>query len=192
MELLLDERQRVLVDLLDRWRDFFDEPGGEPAALNENAEDQIQQELKNFTAFSSMAREPVVVEMKRCVDLLERLGSGRRGDKVPVHHRHLMAYTARVEWRIVKGFEMRRVGSQLVPRIDAVTKQAVVDPDPKKMRRERIVPPWVDLRIVGFALDVVLGTWDRRVALELPLGLRKGLREYVNAETGEVGWTQAA
>jgi hypothetical protein len=171
-----DERCRVVVDLLDHWRDFFEEPTPNG---NQAVDSDDRQSAEDWSLFSSMAKWPSVMELRRCVEILERAGRGRSGERTPVHYTHLMAYTAYVEWRLVDRPTKRRDHrGRLV--------------DDVERTRVRIVPSWVSARIVESALDIVLGFWNHEVALELPPGMTKGLREFMNPDTGEPSWTEAA
>lgn len=185
-----EERRRVLVELLDHWKDFFDEPASSGLVV---VDEQTKQTAENWSLFSAMQRWPAVVEMRRCVELMGRMAPG--------HYRQLMAYTAYVDWRLVdKPVKRLNAHRKLVDDIERV--------------RERIVPSWVVPQMVDRALDFVVGVWrfpqkdcdacqglwlegvlvrcKVHAALVLPPGMQLKLREFVNPETGETGWTEAA
>jgi hypothetical protein len=158
-----DERRRVLVELLDHWRDFFDEQADSGTAPVEEGRELSM----DWSLFSSMGRWPSVVELRRCVEMCARMG--------PSHYRHLVAATAKVEWRLVdKPVKRRNAHGKLVDDVERV--------------RERVVPRWVSSRMVDRALDFVLGVWDQAVPLELPPPLVLKLRPLADAD----GWTEAA
>lgn len=162
-----DERRRVLGELLDSWGEFFFELADNGSVKGDDPDRAMGED---WTLFSSMSRWPAVVELRKCLALCERMG--------PSHHRHLMGFY-NSEWRTIdRPIKKRNAHGKLVSDIARV--------------RERVVPSWVVPRMVEHALDFLLGVWDTDVALELPPPLMKTLREYVNPDTGEVGWTQAA
>lgn len=158
------ERRHVLTELLDNWRNFFDEPAASGLVV---VDDQTRETSADWSLFSTMQRWPSVVEMRRCVELMARMAPG--------HYRHLMAYTAYVEWRLV---------DRPVKRMNAHRKLV----DDVERVRARIVPSWILLQMVERALDFVLGVWSREVPLELPPALVRKLRPLADSD----GWTEAA
>lgn len=179
------------MNLLDHWRDFFDELASSGQSVPAEPSKPMPDD---WTLFSAMSRYPSVVELRRCVEVLERLGSrhgGQDGAKIPVHHRHLLAYTAYAEWRTVdRPVKRRDARGRWVDDIERV--------------RERVVPPWVSVRIVESAVDMILGLWRRprqdcegcydgksgwhveacgvHARLELPPALRLKLREFTDQD----------
>jgi hypothetical protein len=161
-------RRETLLQLLDHWRDFFCEPSGSGQA---SSDDDGRMLAADWSLFSSMARWSSVVEMKRCVDLLE--GLCRHTERS--HHAHLMAYSCKADWRLAEVPVKRR---------DAKGKWIVE----LQRQRVRLVPGWVVLRMVDRAVDFILCMWSQDVPLELPPALTLKLRPLADAD----GWTEAA
>jgi hypothetical protein len=116
---------------------------------------------------SSMASYPSVVELVRCLELCRRMAKG--------HYDHLVGFY-RSEWRTVTIMERRR------------NQSGKTSLEPSR-QRERVVPRWVNERMVDRALDFLVGVWDHDVVLELPPALTRKLRPLASEE-GEPGWTE--
>ena len=163
------EKRRLVEQLLDHWRDYFD-----PASNGQPSHGDG--EPLGIALLSSMARHPSVVELSRILELCRRMAPG--------HYKHLAGWYG-AEWRVVRALETDSRGRT---KLHPVTGRPLTDPDPKKMRRERVVPSWVVWRMVDRALDFVCCAWDSGVPLELPLALNRKLRPLADAD----GWTEAA
>ena len=158
------ERRATLVELLDHWHDFFDEPSPEGSGGDGDPNKPMP---ADWTLFSSQARWPSVREMRRLLDLLGVLGKG--------HQAHLVAYTVNVSWRTTDGIvKVKNAHGKWVLKEQRV--------------RQRVVPRWVSMRIVERSLDFMLGQWDQAVPLELPPCLTMRLRPLADSD----GWTEAA
>lgn len=117
---------------------------------------------------SSMASYPSVVELVRCVELCKRMAEN--------HYKHLIGFY-RSEWRTVTKMERRLAQSG----------KSSLEPT---RGRERVVPGWVNERMVDRALDFLVGVWNMGVTLELPPALVRKLRPLAADEEGERGWTE--
>lgn len=115
---------------------------------------------------SSMASYPSVIELVRCLGLCKQLAGG--------HYKHLIGHYSS-EWRIVTKVEKQR------------TLSGKLDSKPVRSR-ERVVPAWINPRMVDRSLDFLVGAWDMGVTLELPPALVRKLRPMAS-EDGE-GWTE--
>lgn len=155
-----EQKRAVIESLLDHWQDFILPSVGVAKGDGEGL---------GILFGSSMASYPSVVELNRCLAVLEA--------KLPNHFNHLKGWYA-AEWRTVDAAAKKRdAHGRMVP---TVIRQ-----------RERVVPGWVTWRLVDRALDMVVALWGSTVVLELPPALNRKLRETVS-ESGEPAWTEAA
>lgn len=166
------ERRTKILQLLDHWQDFF-QPASSGQTTNTASDDTPSQ----TGVISSWASHKSVVELGRCLAVLRRMGPG--------HYRHLAGFYD-AEWRTTD----RPVAARTIGGRKRTTKPVRV--------RERVVPGWVERRLVERGVDFVAGVWDVRGAgePELPGGLYRAMRrelvESVDPVTGLPCWTEAA
>lgn len=159
------QRCQTVVALLDHWRDFFDEEAD--AGDKPPGEDEDEGTSENWTLFSSMGKKQPALELKRCVEFLAGIEL--------VYYRHLMAYTAYVEWRLVnRACKRRDHRGRMVDDTERV--------------RVRIVPSWISLGYVERGVEQIVEVWSDDVPLELPRPLTLKLRPLADSD----GWTEAA
>lgn len=112
-----------LLHLLDHWDDIYDpntiSPNGQPGNGT------------NTPHLSGMARHRSVVELNRCLALLQV--------EAPVQHAHLKAFHC-AEWRTHRWVESKRRKGGKLERVD-------------RSERQRLVPAWVRLEKVRRAED---------------------------------------
>lgn len=154
------ERRAKIVELLDHWPEFF-----EPASSGTTA---TSTDGGGLPLLSSMAQHPSVVELGRCLVVLRA--------KVPRHYRHLFGYFD-APWRTTdQPVKRKTVGGRAVIETQRV--------------RVRVVPAWVEARMVDRSVDMLGGLWNVREAgePELPRPLLAKLRPLSDSD----GWTEAA
>lgn len=137
----VEQQRATLIELLDHWRDFFDEPAQSTQVLTTDDEKTSEE----WSLFSSMAFWPAVVELARCVEVAR--------DRWPTHTGHLLAFTAYADWRLTdKPTKIRNAHGKLV----------WADPVPRV--RERVTPAWVSERKAMLVIDgirALVWRWPR-------------------------------
>lgn len=147
------QQKRALIEqLMDHWEDFY---LPSPSGVSTGDGESL-----GVAFVSGMSRYPSVAELGRCLGLCKRMA--------PRHYAHLVGFY-RAEWRTVTRLQKRR------------TQSGKTAEEPTRVR-ERIVPRWVEEKLVDRALDFLVGVWDFAVVLELPPALNRKLREMTDHE----------
>lgn len=156
-----EQKRETLEQLLDHWADYWEQASS--GTLGKDDPDRPMP--TNWTLLSSMSLHPSVVELVRCVELCRRMAPG--------HYRHLAGFYG-AEWKNANGTRPGKTRSG-----KKTTVQCRV--------RVRVVPSWVNARMVDRSLDFVLGVWSGSVRLELPRALEAEMRQ-VKTDGGD-GYT---
>lgn len=153
------QRCAIVIELLDNWRNFYDEPASIIGDGISSTGDVDRPMPETWTLFSTMGRWPAVVELRRCLELRQRQSPG--------HYKHLVAYSIKAEWRLIdKPIKVRNAHGKWVEKMDRV--------------KERVVPRWISPRMVELAVIGIVFDWDRKVPLTLPPAMTRRLGEFTD------------
>lgn len=153
-----EDRRRTIVVLLDHWPDLHSPASSGLTTMTGDGEGGLP-------LLSSMASHPSVVELGRCLEQLRQTG--------PRHYKHLRGHFD-AEWRTVPKRKQKRLSSGRV----------VWELDPNDRTRERVLPDWLELRLVENGIDFLAGVFKGDP--ELPRALHdarvKPLREFTDGD----------
>lgn len=162
------QKRQMIEQLLDHWEDFYlPSPSGVSSGDGESL---------GMAFVSGMSRYPSVVELARCLELTRRMA--------PRHYAHLIGFY-RAEWKTktltkrVRDAAGDYVSKPILSRVHQ--EDGTWELVPSRVR-ERVVPRWVEEKLVDRALDFLVGVWDFKVVLELPPALNRKLREMTDHE----------